>query len=100
MHRLVPKVGGPPNHPPLPISALAHAGAPLRTPSGVDFRKASGSAGFLRRADLATEPRTMKTPSDPWSFRSRWRARAFGWRGSSLAIQRMKEAVAVVNDFG
>ncbi|WP_295446407.1 hypothetical protein [uncultured Thiodictyon sp.] len=38
----------------------------------------------------------MKTPSDPWSFRPRWRARAFGWRGSSLAIQRLKEAVAEI----
>ncbi|WP_295393279.1 hypothetical protein [uncultured Thiodictyon sp.] len=30
------------------------------------------------------------------SFRPRWRARAFGWRGSSLAIQRLKEAVAEI----
>ncbi len=38
----------------------------------------------------------MKTPSHPWSFRPRLRARAFGWRGSSLAIQRLKEALAEI----
>jgi len=38
----------------------------------------------------------MKTPSHPWSFRQRLRARAFGWRGSSLAIQRLKEALAEI----
>jgi hypothetical protein len=35
----------------------------------------------------------MKTPSHPWSFRQRLRARAFGWRGSKLAIERLKEAL-------
>jgi tetratricopeptide (TPR) repeat protein len=38
----------------------------------------------------------MKTPSPPWSFRPRLRARTFGWRGSSLAIQRLKEALAEI----
>jgi len=28
-----------------------------------------------------------------WEFRKFFRARAFGWKGSSLAIQRIKEAV-------
>src|ERR1043165_1203202 len=31
-----------------------------------------------------------------WEFKSRLRARAFGWRGSHLACQRLKEAVAEV----
>lgn len=38
----------------------------------------------------------MPTPNHSWSFRPRFRARAFGWRGSSLAAQRMKEAVAEI----
>jgi tetratricopeptide (TPR) repeat protein len=35
----------------------------------------------------------MKTPSHKWTFRSRFRANAFGWRGSKLAIERLNEAV-------
>jgi hypothetical protein len=31
-----------------------------------------------------------------WEFRSRLRTRAFGWRGSHLACQRLKEAVAEI----
>ncbi len=27
----------------------------------------------------------MKCPRYPWTFRPRWRARGFSWRGSSLA---------------
>jgi tetratricopeptide (TPR) repeat protein len=38
----------------------------------------------------------MKTPSHPWSFRQRLRTRAFGWRGSNLAIERLKEAVGEI----
>lgn len=38
----------------------------------------------------------MKTPSHPWSFRPRLRARAFGWRGSKLAIERLKEALSEI----
>lgn len=41
-------------------------------------------------------PRTMKRPRYPWNFRPRFRARALGWRGSSLAIQRLKEALAEI----
>jgi hypothetical protein len=41
-------------------------------------------------------PLTMKTPSDPWSFRPRLRTRALGWRGSSLGVQRLKEALAEI----
>jgi hypothetical protein len=32
-----------------------------------------------------------------WAFKSHIRARAFGWRGSRLAIQRLKEAVAEIS---
>jgi hypothetical protein len=32
----------------------------------------------------------------PWTFKPRLRARAFGWRGSHLACQRLKEAVAEI----
>jgi tetratricopeptide (TPR) repeat protein len=38
----------------------------------------------------------MKTPSHPWSFRQRLRTRAFGWRGSKLAIGRLKEALGEI----
>jgi len=35
----------------------------------------------------------MKTPTHPWSFRQRLGTRAFGWRGSKLAIEGLKEAL-------
>ena len=35
----------------------------------------------------------MKTA---WEFKSRFRAKAYGWKGSSLASQRLKEAVAEI----
>ncbi|WP_236849025.1 hypothetical protein [Candidatus Thiodictyon syntrophicum] len=38
----------------------------------------------------------MKRPSYPWAFRPRLRARGFSWRGSSLAAQRLKEAVSEI----
>jgi hypothetical protein len=38
----------------------------------------------------------MKTPTHPWSFRQRLRTRAFGWRGSKLAIERLKEALGEI----
>jgi hypothetical protein len=31
-----------------------------------------------------------------WTFKSRLRSRAFGWRGSHLACQRLKEAVTAI----
>jgi len=31
-----------------------------------------------------------------WSFKARFRSRAFGWKGSNLACQRLKEAVAEI----
>lgn len=31
-----------------------------------------------------------------WNFKTRFRSRAFGWRGSQLACQRLKEAVAEI----
>jgi len=36
------------------------------------------------------------TDSHRWTFKSRLRARAFGWRGSKAAIARLKEAVAEI----
>jgi hypothetical protein len=38
----------------------------------------------------------MKTPSHPWSFRQRLRTRGFGWRGSKLAIERLKEVLGEI----
>lgn len=39
-----------------------------------------------------------KAASHKWNFKQHIRARAFGWRGSRLAIQRLKEAVAEIRD--
>src|ERR1039458_6191745 len=36
------------------------------------------------------------TPKHKWTFRARFRYRAFGWEGSRLACQRLKEAVAEI----
>jgi hypothetical protein len=38
----------------------------------------------------------MKTPSHKWAFRPRFRTNAFGWRGSKLAIERLREAVGEI----
>ena len=35
-------------------------------------------------------------PKHTWQFRPRFRARAFGWKGSSLATKRLKEAVTEI----
>jgi hypothetical protein len=35
-------------------------------------------------------------PKYKWNFKTRFRSRAFGWRGSHLACQRLKEAVAEI----
>ena len=32
----------------------------------------------------------------PWAFKARFRSKAYGWKGSSLAIKRLKEAVAEI----
>ena len=31
-----------------------------------------------------------------WIFKSRFRAKTYGWKGSSLAVKRLKEAVAEI----
>jgi len=31
-----------------------------------------------------------------WQFKTKFRAKAFGWRGSRLAISRLKEAVSKI----
>jgi tetratricopeptide (TPR) repeat protein len=66
-----------------------------------DIRSMSGNYGALAHNRLADRAgrlakHSMKTPSHPWSFRPRLRARAFGWRGSKLAIERLKEALAEI----
>jgi len=38
----------------------------------------------------------MKTPSHRWAFRPRFRTSAFAWRGSKLAIERLREAVGEI----
>jgi hypothetical protein len=38
----------------------------------------------------------MKTPKHKWALRPRFRTNAFGWRGSKLAIERLKEAVGEI----
>ena len=37
------------------------------------------------------------TAGHRWAFKARFRARAYGWRGSSLASKRLKEAVREIN---
>jgi len=37
-----------------------------------------------------------KTLKHKWTFTSRFRRQAFGWRGSGTAVQRVKEAVAEI----
>lgn len=37
-----------------------------------------------------------RTPTHKWTFRARFRYQAFGWKGSRLACQRLKEAVAEI----
>ena len=34
--------------------------------------------------------------SHRWAFKSRFRSRAYGWRGSALASKRLKEAVSEI----
>jgi len=38
----------------------------------------------------------VSMPSDKWTFLSRFRAKAYGWKGSRPAIQRLKEAVSEI----
>ena len=37
-----------------------------------------------------------KTASHKWSFKKHFRAKAFGWRGSRLAMERLKQAVSEI----
>ncbi len=34
----------------------------------------------------------------PWAFKARFRSKAYGWKGSSLAIKRLKEAVSEIKN--
>jgi tetratricopeptide (TPR) repeat protein len=38
----------------------------------------------------------MAKPKHPWQFRSRFRANAFGWKGSKLACERLKQALTEI----
>lgn len=38
----------------------------------------------------------MKHPTHKWEFRARFRANAYGWNGSRLAAQRLKEALSEI----
>ena len=38
----------------------------------------------------------MSSPAHPWTFPARFRARAFGWKGTAPASQRMKEALTEI----
>jgi hypothetical protein len=35
-------------------------------------------------------------PAHPWTFKSRFRAKTYGWRGTALATKRLKEAVTEI----
>lgn len=38
----------------------------------------------------------MSSPAHPWTFPARFRARAFGWKGTKLATDRLKEALSEI----
>jgi tetratricopeptide (TPR) repeat protein len=50
----------------------------------------------IRRIEQVPSKHSMKTPSHKWAFRPRFRTNAFGWRGSKLASERLKEAVGEI----
>jgi tetratricopeptide (TPR) repeat protein len=58
--------------------------------------------GKIKRRSRGLEPRTgvgikvKKPASHKWNFRQHLRTRAFGWRGSKLAIRRLKEAASEI----
>ena len=41
-----------------------------------------------------------KPAAHPWSFKSKFRRNAFGWRGTRTAIDRIAEALAEIRDSG
>jgi hypothetical protein len=50
----------------------------------------------IRRIEQAPYPAFDEDPKPPLGFRQRLRTRAFGWRGSKLAIERLKEALGEI----
>jgi hypothetical protein len=58
-------------------------------------RNAIGSAPARRMPVCQNESLSMAAKHN-WAFRPRLRAGAFGWHGSRLACQRLKEAVAEI----
>src|ERR1700730_11858558 len=54
--------------------------------------------GRVPWAACAALPRDRPmTSGHRWAFKARFRAHAYGWRGSSLASTRLKEAVREIN---
>jgi hypothetical protein len=43
-----------------------------------------------------TQKRMKKTDPHKWTFTARFRRNAYGWKGSRLACQRIKEAVSEI----
>jgi hypothetical protein len=58
----------------------------------------AGQKLIFRLSCTACHNRKVKTltPKHKWTFRARFRYRAFGWKGSRLACQRLKEAVVEI----
>jgi len=51
---------------------------------------------FLVELQGPTQKRMKKTKLHKWTFTARFRRNAFGWKGSRLACQRIKEAVSEI----
>ena len=82
--------------PPNPSAILAWTPTSPRvanpTPGAAGRRSSSG--GQIR---LTLKGRAGPMASDrKWQFKTKFRANAFGWRGSNLAINRLKEAAAEI----
>ncbi|MDD3581798.1 MAG: hypothetical protein PHW74_12350 [Desulfobacca sp.] len=58
---------------------------------------ANKAISVIALANLSTYCKMKKrTPPHQWTFPSRFRARAYGWRGSKLACQRIREAISEI----
>jgi hypothetical protein len=57
---------------------------------------AANPAWFPSASDVChNQPKPMPG-KHPWKFKAHFRARAYGWKGSNLAIKRLKEAVSEI----
>jgi hypothetical protein len=70
----------------------------LQTQALVGLPVIAGQEPIFRLCCIACHNRKVKahTPKHKWTFRARFRYRAFGWKGSRLACQRLKEAVTEI----